>query len=420
MGDVRATLQALAHPGAVLALVVLVLNDHVLKQAWPGWVTGKLSDVAGLVVAPLLLAALLALLRVPRATPVALTATAAGFVVCKTSTAGAAWTSAVWSLFGTPTTIRADVTDLLALPAVYAAWSISRSVGSRAGPRWRRTVAVAVGTAMLPVGVLATSATSCYTDPGTTGVDAVEGRFTGTGQRVFFVVEDGDDVVKVDPLTAAATHLAQQDRDSIVQPGIFGSVACDRTGMTCWRIEGERVDDRVVELSRDGGVTWTTDLTVSAEDQARSVDGVDPGCGDDPSAWLLHLAVLDTEAGTTVMVSAKHAGVWLRRTDGEWHLVPREALEVDGAESREPEDDPDDGSGDGPEVVGPVRGRLAVVHVPPARSKAGWGEVHPTPSREPSPPRETTPPCASPTQHAVTPNPLNGPPTTYEVCPHPG
>ena len=43
------SVRALASPGFALALVVLVLNDHVLKTAYPGWVTGKLSDVAGLV-----------------------------------------------------------------------------------------------------------------------------------------------------------------------------------------------------------------------------------------------------------------------------------------------------------------------------------------------------------------------------------
>ena len=41
------------HPVAIVALVVLVLNDRVLKAAWPGPVSGILSDVAGLVVAPL-------------------------------------------------------------------------------------------------------------------------------------------------------------------------------------------------------------------------------------------------------------------------------------------------------------------------------------------------------------------------------
>ena len=99
MGDVRTSLRALAHPGSVLALVVLVLNDHVLKQAWPGPVTGKLSDVAGLVVAPLLLAG-------PRSarrrTPAA--AGRSGLdgrwasSSCKTLGEGAAVASAVWSL----------------------------------------------------------------------------------------------------------------------------------------------------------------------------------------------------------------------------------------------------------------------------------------------------------------------------------
>src|SRR5690606_18791254 len=46
-------------PVTVASVIVLLLNDHVLKQAWPGFVTGKLSDVAGLVVAPPLAALLL-------------------------------------------------------------------------------------------------------------------------------------------------------------------------------------------------------------------------------------------------------------------------------------------------------------------------------------------------------------------------
>jgi hypothetical protein len=36
------------------ALVLLALNDHVLKAAAPGVITGKLSDVAGLALAPVL------------------------------------------------------------------------------------------------------------------------------------------------------------------------------------------------------------------------------------------------------------------------------------------------------------------------------------------------------------------------------
>lgn len=53
---------ALLHPIAVASLAVLLLNDHVLKGAWPGWWTGKLSDVAGLIVAPVAIAAVVAAL----------------------------------------------------------------------------------------------------------------------------------------------------------------------------------------------------------------------------------------------------------------------------------------------------------------------------------------------------------------------
>ena len=34
--------RALAHPIAIFAMALLVMNDHVLKAAYPGLVTGKL------------------------------------------------------------------------------------------------------------------------------------------------------------------------------------------------------------------------------------------------------------------------------------------------------------------------------------------------------------------------------------------
>ena len=49
----------LLHPVALVALAILIVNDRLLKDAWPGPVTGKLSDVAGLVVAPLASGALI-------------------------------------------------------------------------------------------------------------------------------------------------------------------------------------------------------------------------------------------------------------------------------------------------------------------------------------------------------------------------
>lgn len=40
----------LARPWFFAAVATLAINDHVLKAAWPGLVTGKVSDFAGVVV----------------------------------------------------------------------------------------------------------------------------------------------------------------------------------------------------------------------------------------------------------------------------------------------------------------------------------------------------------------------------------
>lgn len=49
---------ALLHPIALAAIALLIVNDHLLKHAFPGtWWTGKLSDFAGLTFFPLLLLA---------------------------------------------------------------------------------------------------------------------------------------------------------------------------------------------------------------------------------------------------------------------------------------------------------------------------------------------------------------------------
>ncbi len=148
--DVPDAAEALLNPVTLVALGLLVLNDHVLKAAWPGPVTGKLSDLAGLVFFPILLLSawelILALMgrwRGPtvRALAIAVAVSTAGFIVTKTvpsAAEGAGWMLglAQWLLAlpirvlaGLPlppvtgTIIVADPTDLLALPALaFALW----------------------------------------------------------------------------------------------------------------------------------------------------------------------------------------------------------------------------------------------------------------------------------------------------------
>ena len=97
----------LLHPIALASLVTLVVNDHVLKQRWPGWVTGKLSDFAGMVLAPLVLVALVdrfAPFAGRRAYVACSAIVAVAFVVVKTLP------------LPRPVVIVRDPTDLVALP----------------------------------------------------------------------------------------------------------------------------------------------------------------------------------------------------------------------------------------------------------------------------------------------------------------
>jgi hypothetical protein len=131
----------LVHPFALTAIAVLVINDHLLKYEFPGWVTGKLSDFAGLIFFPLLLWAL-----VHRGFVVGLVATGAVFAAIKlwqpANEIGewgfgiARWpldAIATWSLprLG-PASIVRDASDLIALPALAVAWWIHRRVSRAA------------------------------------------------------------------------------------------------------------------------------------------------------------------------------------------------------------------------------------------------------------------------------------------------
>jgi hypothetical protein len=53
----------LIHPVVLIALVLWLANDHVGKAVYPGWLSGKASDVASLIVFPLVLIAALDLWR---------------------------------------------------------------------------------------------------------------------------------------------------------------------------------------------------------------------------------------------------------------------------------------------------------------------------------------------------------------------
>lgn len=116
----------LLDPFALAGVVALALNDWVLKGHAPGWLTGKLSDFAGLLFFPLLLTATFDTvlwlarrgdfsLRLGKLA-LAVGATGAGFVV--------------WKLGGLLGAAR-DPSDLSALVMLIPAWLIGRAEVAR-------------------------------------------------------------------------------------------------------------------------------------------------------------------------------------------------------------------------------------------------------------------------------------------------
>ena len=127
-------------------MALLVVNDWVIKPLWPGsglartLIAGKLSDVAGLAFAPVVLSAAIGLVlavvarlgvRIDpsltrRRLLLCIAATAAGFVAVKLSPAAADAVVGALSRLGRPAAIMLDRTDLLALPALAIAYLVGR------------------------------------------------------------------------------------------------------------------------------------------------------------------------------------------------------------------------------------------------------------------------------------------------------
>jgi hypothetical protein len=117
--------RALLTPTWIGALALLVANDHWLKGSGllPGVLTGKLSDFAGMLVAPTLLATLLGV-RSRGALLACHVAVGLVFTGIQLSTGFAAQWSALMGAFGHPWTITCDPTDLLALPFLLLSWKL--------------------------------------------------------------------------------------------------------------------------------------------------------------------------------------------------------------------------------------------------------------------------------------------------------
>ncbi len=261
-------LRLLTHPAALLALALLLVNDHVLRRLWPSALTGKLGDFAWLFFIPLVVVALLALLtpgrsqQRARVLPIlAYGAVALVFTLAKTVPAvHASVVSAASALFGFPVGWRMDPSDLFALPALaLSAWL------------WRSTPQPAVRTMHLaPAGWLAlifaallTVANSPAPDYGIYCLDERSGEIDAFAGYTAFRSTDG-----------GLTWAAMPNQRPSACPNPWSSD--HNTSITAADPANPQRQFRFtagqsIEASADGGATWQTIRQMPPLTQVRAV-----------------------------------------------------------------------------------------------------------------------------------------------------
>jgi len=255
----RLALAALGHPASLGAVALLLLNDHVLKQAFPSILTGKLSDFAGLFFFPFLLAVSVGLFGRragrPRRTEAAMAAcfavTAWCFALIKVDPASNVVAVRVLeTALGLPVRIVRDPTDLIALAALWPAWRLWRSVAGRRTATSPRSL-LALGLASLAA--LATAPCPpqmpvSHLVPTEGGVYALTSLWSPA--EGVYRSSTGSGWDSVDP-----ADVPPEVVESAAAPVELPKVVCvPDLEQTCYRAGGEER----LEASADGGATWQT------------------------------------------------------------------------------------------------------------------------------------------------------------------
>jgi len=257
MDDGVVALRYLRRPLVVACLVIWIANDHWGKSIAPGVLTGKLSDVAGLVVF-VGLVALVVELAVPtlHANVVGGTAwllTASGFVAVKTVPIANAFALSVARHLVGVAGIARDPTDLLALLVLPPAWWLWCRPARRSA-MLAQTLASWVVAALA---LAATTATSCAAVTPYTALSLQDSTTLAAYQRTAFQKEYAY------TSTDAGLHWTPTDPRTAVQArddGTQTSPAPCAPGNAahCFKVKGDHVLESV-----DSGRHWRTSWTRS-------------------------------------------------------------------------------------------------------------------------------------------------------------
>jgi len=301
---------SLTHPLSISAVVMLMLNDHLLRPLWPSWWTGKIGGFAWLAFAPFVAAALLAVIVPPRWRRQeeivgcgAFAMTGLGFALAKTIAAVHLLTvGAMGRLVGWDVRWLRDPEDLIVLPALLVAWQVWKRAEARPPLRFR------AGPVVLTLAVLATLADAPAADYGISCLKQDGAKVIAAGgYGSTFVSEDGG--------------LTWRAGDNTGAP----SGDCGRQGV--WEMDdpaNARVRYRFapgaeIARSEDGGETWKREVNLHQAEEARAAYQRKNNTYYEPTPGPAD-ALIDAKTGN-VVVAMRHEGMLVRDKNGKWSWI---------------------------------------------------------------------------------------------------
>jgi hypothetical protein len=303
------SLRCLQQPLSLVSIAVLLLNDHVFKIISLSWLTGKLSDFAGLFFFPFLVAAGFSLLLVkfnPKSDTIGRLAFASVFLwfaLFKTLPPVNQATNVFLSaLVRHPVQLVLDWSDTLALVILWPAWRLWKpSVQTKN----RRT-----GYAPLILGVVACMATS----PVPPMVEVVT-HLIVKNENLFAFDSINSTIAVSEDGGQTWQWVDEYDSGSLpdkLRPLPITTCAPDNQE-ECYRVSGQKI----VEESHDGGQSWKTSWQLPADrlSYLQRVDSyIDLGPYD--------LLVIERESHFYVLVAAGEEGVLRKELpNGEWDRI---------------------------------------------------------------------------------------------------
>jgi hypothetical protein len=308
-------LHLLSHPLSPGAILLLLINDHILRIYWPSWWTGKIGDFAWLYFTPFALAAILAWLipsywRHHEAIVSALAFGLTGGIFSLANT----WPSFhLWlinlleHLLGIPIGLRRDPTDLITLISLAAAWWMwTREKCFLQDLRKSRLM-------LIPAAAILTIANSAYW-PENKGIECL--------------VLHGDQII------AYTQSMSYTDDAFVSQDGGYTwQTSSDFDRADCTPFENEEIFDpsnpalhyrfmtpNIMEFSLNGGVTWQEDFLIEPVGEVEEILIRETHAGPIVIENRPLDALIDPASGN-LLLAMGHRGLLMREVDGEWNWI---------------------------------------------------------------------------------------------------